>query len=164
MWNTRKQQLQKPLDFLKVGHHGSINATPWNRDADDHHEVNQLFNAILPLPKAGKKPTAKCVVSTKRKQYETIPDAQLLTEIAKRVSNTKNYLEAFKKADNNFDPETAIFNYSFMKEYSKEPSPIEVGDKGWLDKPQPLRTDMESAGKGQIEIIQNIEFIDVEIG
>jgi beta-lactamase superfamily II metal-dependent hydrolase len=164
MWNTRKQQLQKPLDFLKVGHHGSINATPWNRDADDHHEVNQLFNAILPLPKAGKKPTAKCVVSTKRKQYETIPDAQLLTEIAKRVSNTKNYLEAFKKADNNFDPETAIFNYSFMKEYSKEPSPIEVGDKGWLDKPQPLRTDMESAGKGQIEIIKDIEFIDVEIG
>ena len=164
MWNTRKQQLQKPLDFLKVGHHGSINATPWNRDADDHHEVNQLFNAILPLPKAGKKPTAKCVVSTKRKQYETIPDAQLLTEIAKRVSNTKNYLEAFKKADNNFDPETAIFNYSFMKEYSKEPSPIEVGDKGWLDKPQPLRTDMESAGKGQVEIIKDIEFIDVEIG
>jgi beta-lactamase superfamily II metal-dependent hydrolase len=163
MWNKRKQQLQKPLDFLKVGHHGSINATPWNREADDHDEVNQIFNAILPLPKAGKKPTAKCVVSTKRKQYETIPDAELLTEIAKRVSNTKNYLQAFKKADGNFDPETAIFNYSFMKEYSKEPSPIEVGEKGWLDKPQPVRTDMESAGKGQTEMIKEVEYIDVEI-
>ena len=92
---------------------------------------------------AGKKPKAKCVVSTKRKQYETIPDAQLLTEIAKRVSNTKNYLQAFKKADSNFDPETGIFNYSFMKEYSKEPTPREVGEKDWFNKLQPLRTDIK---------------------
>ena len=141
-----------------------VNATPWNRDADDDNEVNQIFNAILPLPKAGKKPTAKCVVSTKRKQYETIPDAQLLTEIAKRVRNTKNYLQVFTEDDDNFDPETAIFNYSFIKEYSQEPSPREVGDKGWLDKLQPLRTDMESAGKGQAEINKKVEFIDVEIG
>ena len=105
MWHERKKHLSKPLDFLKVGHHGSINATPWNRDADAHHEMNQLFNAILPLPAAGKKPTAKCVVSTKRKQYDTIPDAQLLTEIAKRVSNTKNYLQEFINANNDFDPE-----------------------------------------------------------
>jgi len=163
MWKERNDLLSKPLDFLKIGHHGSINATPWNREADEHDEVNQIFNAILPLPKAGKKPKAKCVVSTKRKQYETIPDAQLLTEIAKRVSNTKNYLQVFTQNDNNFDPETAIFNYTFMKEYSDEPSPREVGDKGWLDKPQPLRTDMESAGKGQAEINKKVEFIDVEI-
>jgi len=164
MWKERKDLLSKPLDFLKVGHHGSINATPWNREADEDNEVNQIFNAILPLPKAGKKPTAKCVVSTKRKQYETIPDAQLLTEIAKRVRNTKNYLQVFTEDDDNFDPETAIFNYSFIKEYSQEPSPREVGDKGWLDKLQPLRTDMESAGKGQAEINKKVEFIDVEIG
>ena len=163
MWHERKKQLSKPLDFLKVGHHGSINATPWNRDGDDDHEMNQLFNAILPLPKAGKKPTAKCVVSTKRKQYDTIPDAQLLTEIAKRVSNTKNYLQAFKKADKNFDPETEIFNYSLMKEYSKEPSPREVGEKEWFDKLQPLRTDMEFPGKGSQDVGTEVEFIDVEI-
>ncbi|HEX2630937.1 MAG TPA: hypothetical protein VHM26_18100, partial [Chitinophagaceae bacterium] len=66
MWNKRKKHLSKPLDFLKVGHHGSINATPWNREADDSHEMNEMFNAILPLPATGKKPTAKCVVSTKR--------------------------------------------------------------------------------------------------
>lgn len=163
MWNKRKKHLSKPIDFLKVGHHGSINATPWNREADDTHEMNELFNTILPLPKAGKKPTATCVVSTKRKQYDTIPDAELLTEIAKRVSNTKNYLQVFKKADKKFDPENEIFNYSVMKKYSKEPSPREVGEKDWFDKPQPLRTDMESAGKGEGEMGTDVEYIDVEI-
>lgn len=163
MWHERKKHLSKPLDFLKVGHHGSINATPWNREGEDDHEMNQLFNSILPLPKAGKKATAKCVVSTKRKQYDTIPDAQLLTEIAKRVSNTKNYLQAFKKANRSFDPETEIFNYSLMKEYSKEPSPREVGEKDFFDKLQPLRTDMEFPGKGSSDVGTAIEFIDVEI-
>ena len=51
-----------------------------------------------------------------------------------------------------------------MKEYSDEPSPREVGDKGWLDKLQPMRTDMESAGKAEKEIYEEVEFIDVEIG
>ncbi|MFT3680107.1 MAG: MBL fold metallo-hydrolase [Ferruginibacter sp.] len=163
MWEKRKNQLLKPLDFLKVGHHGSINATPWNREADAKHEMNKLFNAILPLPKSGKKPTAQCIVSTKRKQYDTIPDAELLTEIAKRVSNTKNYLQAFKKADRNFDPETGIFNYSLLKEYSKEPTPREVGEKDWFNKPQPLRTDMEFPGKGSPDVGTAVEFIDIEI-
>ena len=164
MWKERKKHFLKPLDFLKVGHHGSINATPWNREADDTHELNQMFNSMLPLPAAGKKPTAQCVVSTKRKQYVTIPDAQLLTEIAKRVSNTKNYLKEFKKADNNFDPENGIFNYSVLEKYSTEPSPREVGELGWFDKPQPLRTDMESIGRAKGEMLKDVEFIDVEIG
>lgn len=163
MWHERKDLLSKPVDFLKVGHHGSYNATPWNREADQNHEVNQIFDAILPLPAAGEKPTARCVVSTKRKQYDTIPDAELLTEIARRVSNTKNYLEEFEQASPGFDPEEEIFNYSVMKRYSKEPSPREVGDKGFLDRPQPLRTDMESAGKGQSNMLDTVEFIDVEI-
>jgi hypothetical protein len=156
MWHVRKEQLSKPLDFLKVGHHGSHNATPWNR--------NQIFNAILPLPAVGQAPTAKCIVSTKRKQYNTIPDAELLTEIGKRVSNTKNYLRAFQDADPNFDPAEAIFNYSVMKAYSSEPTPREVGDKGWLDTLQPWRTDMESAGRGQEKMLDTVEYIDVEIG
>ena len=164
MWKERKKHFLKPLDFLKVGHHGSINATPWNREEDDTNELNQMFNAMLPIPAAGKKPTAQCVVSTKRKQYVTIPDAQLLTEIAKRVSNTKNYLKEFKKADNNFDPEQGIFNYSVLEEYSTEPSPREVGELGWFDKPQPLRTDMESTGRAKGEMLKDVEFIDVEIG
>ena len=50
-----------------------------------------------------------------------------------------------------------------MKKYSGEPKPREVGDKGWLDKPQPLRTDMESAGKGSGEMLDTVEYVDVKI-
>lgn len=163
MWKERKSDLSKPIDFLKVGHHGSHNATPWERDEEDSHEVNQIFNTILPLPKPGKKPTAQCVVSTKRKQYDTIPDAELLTELGKRVANTRNYLGDFLADDSQFDPETAIYNYSVLKTYAGSSAPKEVGDKGWLDKLQPPRTDMESAGKGSETMLEIVEFVDVEI-
>ena len=32
MWNLRKKQLNGPLAFLKIGHHGSVNATPVGTD------------------------------------------------------------------------------------------------------------------------------------
>lgn len=163
MWHERKANLSQPIDFLKVGHHGSHNATPWNRDAGADDEVNQIFDAILPPPEAGEVATAQCLVSTKRKQYDTIPDGELLAEIARRVSNTRTYLTEFQAAEPDFDPDEKIFNYSVMKSYSKEPTPREVGDKGWLDKPQPIRTDMESAGKDQEKMLGTAEFIDVEI-
>ena len=162
MWHERKEHLSKPVDFLKVGHHGSHNATPWNRDEGPENEVNQILNAILPLPEGTKKPTAQCLVSTKRKQYDTIPDSELLTELGKRVKNTKNYLESFEQASG-FDPDEDIYNYSVMKTYSKEPSPREVGDKGWLDKNQPIRTDMESEGKGEKNMTSTVEFVEVEL-
>ncbi len=163
MWKEREPLLSEPVDFLKVGHHGSHNATPWNRHEDAKHEVNQIFDAILPVPPEGQEPTAQCVVSTKRKQYDTIPDAELLTEIARRVRNTREYLAEFKAADGDFDPQEEIFNYSVEKLYSGEDTPREVGDKGWLDKPQPRRTDMESAGKGNKDMGGEVEFIDVTI-
>ncbi len=50
-----------------------------------------------------------------------------------------------------------------MKTYSSEPTPRQVGDSGWLDQPQPVRTDMESSGKGQKDMLDTVEFIDVEI-
>lgn len=166
MWNKRQPFLSKPLDFLKVGHHGSHNATPWNRDAGPEHEANQILDAILPLPAPRKKPTAQCVVSTKRKQYDTIPDAQLLVEIGKRVSNTINYLKKFKKEEPGFKADNDhIANYSVPKKYSTPPSPREVGEAGWFDKPQPVRTDMASAGKAFIKFDPKgpAEWIDVEI-
>ncbi len=163
MWREQNDHLSKPIDFLKVGHHGSHNATPWYREAGPEHEVNQIFDAILPKPEGRKRPTAQCLVSTKRKQYDTIPDAELLTELGKRVRNTKKYLNAFEKADPDFDPEEDIYNYSVMKTYSKEPSPREVGDAGWLDKRQPLRTDLESVGKGDKNMPKSVEFVDVEL-
>ena len=86
----------------------------------------------------------------------------MLVEIGKRVFNTKVYLDELSKIPG-FDPENDIFNYSVMKNYSKEPSPREVGDKGWLDKPQPTRTDLESAGCGSGTMPGKIDFVDVEI-
>lgn len=162
MWRERRAFLQEPLDFLKVGHHGSHNATPWNRDAAKTHEVNQMLDRLLPLPPAGEAPTARCLISTKRKQYDTIPDAELLVELGKRVSNTRTYLSDFAALDPDFDPEQDVYNYSVMKNYSQPPSPREVGEKGWLDQPQPIRTDMESTGKGSREMLNTVEFVDLE--
>jgi len=125
--------------------------------------VNQIFNSILPLPSNGEAPSAQCLVSTKRSQYDTIPDAELLVELGKRISNKKNYLEVFANTEPDFDPFDDIFNYSKIKEYSQEPSPREVGENGWLDLPQPLRTDMESAGKGEKKMWPDVEFVDVEL-
>jgi beta-lactamase superfamily II metal-dependent hydrolase len=161
MWNERRDLLNAPLDFLKVGHHGSENATPWKRDKDDQDEVNQIFNAILPLPPDGELPTAQCVVSTKRKQYTTIPDGEMLVELGKRVANTRSYLTEFQEANEDFDPEAEIFNYSVIKTYSSPPQEREVGEIDWLDQPQPIRTDMESIAKGEREISETVEFVDV---
>ena len=163
MWKKRKAHLSKPIDFLKAGHHGSFNATPWDRDEDDDHEVNQILNAILPKPENGKKPTALCLVSTKRKHYDTIPDGELLAELGKRTANSKNYIALLKAQNPGFDPEEDIYNYSLMKTYSKQPSPREVGEKDWLDKPQPMRTDMESEGRGSETMPDKIDFVDVEL-
>ena len=161
MWNERRALLDAPLDFLKVGHHGSHNATPWKRDKNEQDEVNQIFGAILPVPPDGELPTAQCVVSTKRKQYTTIPDGELLVELGRRVANTRSYLTEFQDADEDFDPEVEIFNYSVMKTYSSPPFQRQVGDLGWLDQPQPLRTDMESIGKAETQIPDAVEFVDV---
>lgn len=163
MWKKRNELLNKPIDFLKAGHHGSPNSTPWDPDEDSDHEVNQIFDAILPKPTGNKKPKALCLVSTKRKQYDTIPSAELMVEIGKRVANTKNYDSHLRGEDPDFDPETDIFNYSIMKEYSNQPSPRQVAEKGWFDKPQPQRTDMESSGRGSEVMPKDIEFVQVEI-
>jgi hypothetical protein len=163
MWKKRKDFLNSPIDFLKVGHHGSHNATPWFREEDEHHEVNQIFNAILPKPAAGETPKAQCLVSTKRSQYDTIPDAKLLVELGKRVSNTKNYFEVLKAANPNFDHENDIYNYSKIKTYTTEPTEREVGEKDFLNQPQPIRSDMESEKRGLKSIKGDVEFIDVEI-
>jgi hypothetical protein len=85
---------------LKIGHHGSTNATPWQQPGiSTKGEPAAILDAILPL--AGKT-NAKAVVSTFRGNYETIPRTDLLAEIGSRVSNTKNYQSAFQKAGKHF--------------------------------------------------------------
>lgn len=142
MWNKRKQQLDGPLAFLKIGHHGSTNATPWKQPGvTSKGEPQAILDAILPVPS---KANAKAVVSTFRGNYETIPRTDLLAEIGRRVSNTKNYQTAFKKAG---------------LDTSKVPPKFAQFEKDSFDQPQPLRTDLESLLGGH----DFVGYIDVEI-
>ena len=126
MWNLRKEQARTARSrFYKIGHHGSVNATPWGQTpAASKGEPLAILNAILPETSKAK---AKAVVSTRRGNYETIPRTDLLAEIGKRVSNTKNYADAFKKAGKK--TQTCRSSAS-----SRSKS---------FDEPQPLRTDLE---------------------
>jgi hypothetical protein len=138
MWNLRKQKLDGAVAFLKIGHHGSVNATPWGlTPVASKGEPSAILNAILPPTSKAK---AKAVVSTHRGNYETIPRTDLLAEIGTRVSNTKNYAQAFQKAG---------------KKTSIVPKFGEFEKKSF-DKPQPLRTDLE-------RMLGSEGFIDVQI-
>jgi hypothetical protein len=138
MWHERNAKLSGGIDFLKIGHHGSENATPWN-DLEDGKvtEPSTILDAILPIPGGNSRPKAKAVVSTKRKNYETIPRSTLLAELGKRVQNVRNYQEEL--GDN-------AAKLPKFKEFEKQ----------WLNFPQPWRTDCENALSGA-------DFVDVEI-
>jgi hypothetical protein len=138
MWHKRKARLNRPIDFLKIGHHGSENATPWN-DLENGQvtEPSTILDAILPLPAGAANPTAKAVVSTMRKNYETIPRSALLKELGKRVQNVRNYQQALGN------------RASLLPKFTEF-------EKLWLNAPQPMRTDCESA-------LSNAPFVDVEI-
>lgn len=144
MWEKHRARLGQPLDFLKIGHHGSINATPPAPLAGTPPaagSVRAILDAMLPKPAAGKKPTAQAIVSTERSFYQTIPDCALLVELAKRVRNTRKYGPAFTRKG--IDPrdiwssDTAV-----TKRY------FETFEKAFLAKAQPLRTDLEFALSG----------------
>lgn len=139
MWNLRKQPLKGPLAFYKIGHHGSENATPWGQTASAQKgEPLAILDAILPV---ASKANAKAVVSTIRGRFPTIPRADLLVEIGRRVSNTKNYADAFKKAHKATSAVPKFAGYE-SKTFAK---------------PQPLRTDLE-------QLLPNAKpFVDVEI-
>jgi hypothetical protein len=77
-WEKMRQHCKaqlKPVDFLKVSHHGSHNGTP-----------SDLLDTLLPKSRAG---TAKVLVSTKRNVYGTrnpVPDSDLMNDLRKRCS------------------------------------------------------------------------------
>ena len=140
MWNKRKELLNAPIDFLKIGHHGSVNATPFRGDRGPDYEVNEILDAILPMPEDGEEPTAVAVASTLRANYKTVPNPELLVELGKRVSNTKVYADLVDEDD----------------------VPKFENEKGLLDEPQPIRTGLENIIQEQAggEIIN---FVDIEI-
>ena len=81
-----KGHLDKPLDFLKVSHHGSVNGSPFN---DKDGAQPPVLNKILP---AGG--DAKMVISTlagKHGEKKVVPYPELLKELGKRAGNSKKY-------------------------------------------------------------------------
>jgi len=100
MWHKFKDDaLSQPVDFLKVGHHGSHNATPWTgkKSNGGEHPINVILNRLLPVAEEGA-PKRYAVVSTERTNgYPTIPDPALMMELGKRVSNIGVYQEPTDK-------------------------------------------------------------------
>ncbi len=141
MWKKRRRWLKEPVDFLKIGHHGSINATPRDKTRGADYEINQILDAILPLPPADAEPTAQAVVSTERSYYQPIPESDLLVELGRRVRNTREYQSLF--ADQGLDPAAEL------KYYQEE-------EEDFLGKPQPQRTDLE-------KLLLDKDYVDVVI-
>ncbi len=157
MWEKHKTtHLSKPIDFLKVGHHGSTNATPHPPSMRPKNKkevpggVYAILDTILPVPKKGK-PTAQALVSTEREFYDPIPECELLVDLARRVSNTRNYAESLKKVK--VDPKTI-----WVSTKAKKKKFFETYEKGFLNLPQPWRTDLEA----QLDKSQK-GFVEVEI-
>jgi len=155
MWEKhRKGLLSEPLDFLKIGHHGSINATPPPASAKQGNKgpangLHTVLDTILPVPKAGKSPTAQAIVSTEREFYNPIPECKLLVDLARRVSNTRNYGKALAKKK--IDPKTI-----WATTKAKKNKFFETYERDFLDQPQPLRTDLEF-------VVDRKDFVDVEV-
>jgi len=153
MWEKhRAGHLKKPVDFLKIGHHGSINATP--PPASEKSKTARadgiftVLDTLLPVPKTGK-PKAQAIVSTEREFYNPIPECKLLVDVANRVSNTRTYSQGLSKK--HIDPKTV-----WATPKAKRNKFFEKYEKDFLEKPQPIRTDLEFVTEGR-------EFVDVQI-
>jgi beta-lactamase superfamily II metal-dependent hydrolase len=91
MWHYHKDKLREPVDFLKVGHHGSHNATPWvsPEAGEPEHPINEILDHLLGKDEC----KTEVVISTERMKYPSIPDRQLITELGKRVATSRKYDE-----------------------------------------------------------------------
>lgn len=156
MWEKhRTTHLKSPVDFLKIGHHGSINATPPPAEERPKSKkavangVHTILDTILPVPKKGARPTAQAIVSTEREFYNPIPECKLLVDLARRVSNTRRYGDGLKKK--RIEPKTVWATPKALKNKF-----FETYEKEFLDEPQPVRTDLEF-------VIDGKDFVEVEI-
>ncbi|HEV7507055.1 MAG TPA: metallohydrolase [Thermoanaerobaculia bacterium] len=155
MWEKhRTTHLNAAVDFLKIGHHGSINATPPPAETRPKSKqtpdgIYAVLDTILPVPKDGASPTAQAIVSTEREFYNPIPECKLLVDLARRVSNTSSYGTRLK--EKGIDP-TSIWATTKAKKNKF----FEKYEKDFLDQPQPMRTDLEL-------VIDGRDFLDVEI-
>jgi len=135
MWNKRRPHFDAPLDFLKIGHHGSENATPWGSD----EEPKAILDSILPRPIGDAPPVAKAVASTQRGRYKTIPEGGLLVELGQRIANAQTYSRRFAESGKAANDLPKYADY----------------ESKWIDRPQPQRTDCE-------RLLTGAGFVDVE--
>jgi beta-lactamase superfamily II metal-dependent hydrolase len=157
MWEKHREgHLKKPIDFLKIGHHGSINATPppaserpKKSKGAREDGVYAILDTILPVPKGGAQPSALAIVSTEREFYNPIPECKLLVDLARRVSNTSSYGKRLEKKG--IDPRSI-----WATTKAKKNKFFERYEKDFLDEPQPVRTDLEFCVDGR-------KFVEVEI-
>jgi beta-lactamase superfamily II metal-dependent hydrolase len=89
--------LSAPLDFLKVGHHGSRNATPWDIASPDA-PINAALDALLPAADGAAPARGQAVVSTRSgiitAEQNPVPKPEILAELGRRVSNARAYADA----------------------------------------------------------------------
>jgi len=130
MWERHKNFLDQPLDFLKVGHHGSHNATPWSAD-DGRDPVNTILDSLIPLGS-----DCRVVVSTERAQSadfkRNLPRKELMMELGRRLRNPEIHYD-----------ETARYP-ELVDEFGSYFVPA--------GKPQPMRTDLHGGECVTIEI------------
>jgi hypothetical protein len=80
-----KSLLSKPIDFLKIGHHGSVNGFPF---LDQEGQEEKYLNDLLPLDQEDK---PQAVVSTLKGKHGGVPYPLLMKEIGARIKNARNY-------------------------------------------------------------------------
>ncbi|MFM8260679.1 MAG: ComEC/Rec2 family competence protein [Pirellula sp.] len=157
MWKRHcKGRLATPIDFLKVGHHGSRNSTPWISDQTKRKEsqknlgIGSLLDALLPVPSVGS-PSAGAIVSTQRSREATIPDGPLMVELGKRVKTARKYSVSMSKKG--IDPRTI-----WESSVSSIENVYQEHEKPHLNKPQPWRTDLEGRLTDGADLYTQIEF------
>ena len=139
MWHERKARLNAPIDFLKIGHHGSENATPWNDQEDGQvTEPSTILDAILPVPAGG---------ASRDGQGGGVDDAEELRDDPALGPAGRNWASGCAN----------VRNYQTLLGADASSLPkFDEFEKTWLGSPQPARTDCEHALTGAT-------FVDVEI-
>jgi beta-lactamase superfamily II metal-dependent hydrolase len=149
MWEKhRDTHLKSPIDFLKVGHHGSINATPPAPESRPPSKkvveggVYAILDTILPVPQNGDTSTAQAIVSTEREFYPPIPEGKVLVDLARRIDRTSACCYGELLDANDVDRKTIWTSTKAKKERF-----LEDYEQEFLDARQPLRTDLEMVAR-----------------
>ncbi len=86
--DSSRGHLAKPIDFLKVGHHGSVNGSPFY---GEEGAAQPVLDKMLPV--GG---DARVVISTLRGEHgekHVVPYPGLLKELGRRATNVRKYSE-----------------------------------------------------------------------